>query len=260
MRLLLIHWNRAEGEERLARLRASGQDADLHWDPEDGPGLRRWVKKPPEAIVIDLGRIPSHGRACGVSFRQHRATRGVPLVFVGGDKQKVAATRALLPDATYTSWSRIRSALRAAARMQPEKPAVPGTMQGYSGTPLPKKLGIKPGTTVALLGAPVGFERALAPLPDGVRTIRQARGRADRVLLFVKTRAELAKRFATATRTLDEKGGLWIVWPKKASGLAKDLDEAVVRRYGMDRGFVDYKIAAVDATWSGLQFARRAKR
>jgi hypothetical protein len=260
MKLLLIHWNRSEGEERLERLRAAGHEPILHWDARSGPTLRRHVRKPPDAVVIDLGRIPSHGRACGVFLRQQKATRGVPLVFVGGEAEKVAFTRKLLPDATYTSWSRVRSALRAAARAQPEKPAVPGTMQGYSGTPLPKKLGIKPGTTVALLGAPAGFEGALAPLPDGVRIVRQARRRADRVLLFVRTRAELVKRFASATRTLGEGGGLWIAWPKKASGLAKDLDEAVVRRYGMDRGFVDYKIAAVDATWSGLQFARRAKR
>jgi hypothetical protein len=100
----------------------------------------------------------------------------------------------------------------------------------------------------------------LVPAPEGVRFTRQARGRADRVLLFVKTRAELAKRFATATRTLDQGGGLWIAWPKKASGMAKDLDETVVRRFGMDRGFVDYKVAAIDSTWSGLQFARRSKK
>jgi hypothetical protein len=257
--VLLVHWNRAEGEERLDRLRAAGHDPVLHWDADSGSTLRRYVKRPPELILIDLGRIPSHGRACGVFFRQQKATRGVPLVFVGGETEKVALTRDLLPDAIYTSWSRLRNALRAASCTTPDRPVVPGTMQGYSGTPLPKKLGIKPGTTVALLGAPAGFERALAPLPDGVRIIRQARGRADRVLLFVKTRAELTKRFAAAARALGEGGGLWIAWPKKASGLAKDLDEAGVRRFGLDRGLVDYKIAAIDATWSGLQFARRAK-
>jgi hypothetical protein len=259
-RILLIHWNEAEGEERVARLRAAGHDAELHWDAADGPSLRRFGKRPPELIVIDLGRLPSHGRACGVAFRQQKATRAVPILFVGGEAEKVVRTRDLLPDATYTSWSRIKSAIRAAKGSTPAKPVVPGTMEGYSGTPLPKKLGIKPDTTVALLGAPRSFERALAPLPEGVRLTRQARGRADRVLLFVRTRAELAKRFAAALRTLEEGGGLWIAWPKKASGLAKDLDEAGVRRFGLDRGLVDYKIAAIDATWSGLQFARRSNR
>jgi hypothetical protein len=130
-------------------------------------------------------------------------------------------------------------------------------MAGYSGTPLPKKLGLKPGTAVALLGAPEGFERALAPLPDGVRLTRQARGRADRVLLFVRTRAELAKRFAAASRALDQGGGLWIAWPKKASGVATDIVEDTIREVALPTGLVDNKVCAIDATWSGLRLVIR---
>lgn len=128
---------------------------------------------------------------------------------------------------------------------------------GYSGTPLPRKLGIKSGETVALLGAPDDFDDTLGELPDGVRVKRQARGRADRVLVFARSRAELARRFPAAERALVERGGLWLCWPKKASGVATDLAEPDVRSFGLAAGFVDYKICAVDATWSGLLFARR---
>jgi len=93
------------------------------------------------------------------------------------------------------------------------------TMAGYSGTPLPKKLGIKSGETVTLLGAPDDFDATLGELPDDVRVRRQARGTADRVLLFARSLAELRRRFAAAERLLGERGALWICWPKKASGV-----------------------------------------
>ncbi|MCP4662787.1 MAG: DUF3052 domain-containing protein [bacterium] len=130
-------------------------------------------------------------------------------------------------------------------------------MDGYSGTPLPKKLGIRAGSVVALLGAPAGFERKLGELPEGVRLKKQARGHADVILLFARSRANLEARFPAAARALAEGGGLWIVWPKKASGVASDLTLPAVRAFGLGSGFVDYKICAVDETFSGLLFARR---
>lgn len=130
-------------------------------------------------------------------------------------------------------------------------------MAGYSGTPLVKKLGVKAGKTVALLGAPDGFDATLGPLPGGVRVKRQARGPADLILLFAASRADMERRFPAAERSLAEGGGMWIAWPKKASGVATDLTGAVVRSFGLGHGMVDYKICAIDATWSGLLFARR---
>ena len=134
---------------------------------------------------------------------------------------------------------------------------MPASTAGSSGTPLPKKLGICADSAVALLGAPEGFERKLGTLPDNVRLLKQARAGAHRILLFAKSRSDLAKRFPAATRAMAEGGGLWIVWPKQASGVVTDLGEAHVRAFGLAAGFVDYKICAVDATWSGLLFARR---
>jgi hypothetical protein len=130
------------------------------------------------------------------------------------------------------------------------------TPAGYSGTPLPKKLGIRPDTTVALAGAPVGFESTLGPLPAGVRLRRSARGACDVALWFVASRAAYARGLPGWAARNDWRA-LWICWPKQASGLQTDLGESVVRTQALPHGIVDYKICAVDATWSGLCFAHR---
>jgi hypothetical protein len=130
-------------------------------------------------------------------------------------------------------------------------------MAGYTGRPLPKKLGIRPGSTVALLGAPPDFEQKLAPLPENVRLQKQARGPASLILLFAKSRAGLDRRFPAALRALAEPAGLWIIWPKQASGVPTDLTQNTVRAFGLASGLVDYKICAIDDTWSGLLFTRR---
>ena len=137
------------------------------------------------------------------------------------------------------------------------KPEVLGTMAGYSGTPLPKKLGIKDGSVVVLLGAPAHFEDTLGDLPFGVRIHREVFGQADVVLLFAAAQVDLAERFPVAAGVLAERGRLWIIWPKKAARVITDVGEQEVRTFGLARGFVDYKISAIDATWSGLCFARR---
>jgi hypothetical protein len=94
-------------------------------------------------------------------------------------------------------------------------------------------------------------------LPDGVRVTRGARAARDVVLFFARSAADLRKRLPAAKRALAPEGALWILWPKKASGVATDLTQGTVRATGLRSGLVDYKIAAIDATWSGLRFARR---
>lgn len=127
---------------------------------------------------------------------------------------------------------------------------------GYSGTPLPKKLGIKEGTRVALLGAPPGFERTLGALPDGARLTRSPRAAADLSIWFVRSVAELERGIVKRAARCDT-GGLWIAWPKQTSPLASDVRENAVRDAGLAHGIVDFKVCAVDANWSGLRFARR---
>ncbi|HYV17421.1 MAG TPA: DUF3052 domain-containing protein [Verrucomicrobiae bacterium] len=126
---------------------------------------------------------------------------------------------------------------------------------GYSGTPLPKKLGVKPLSRLALFGAPDGFPRTLGELPDGARLVR-AGAAADLAVWFVRSRADLRKDIARRARAIPT-GGLWIAWRKQSSGEAGDVGEADVRAAGLAAGLVDYKICAVDGTWSGLKFATR---
>jgi hypothetical protein len=128
---------------------------------------------------------------------------------------------------------------------------------GYSGTPLPRKLGIKEGARVALLGAPPGFEAVLGGLPPGAVARRGARGRADLTLWFVRSRAELLKG-VRAMVPRGEASGLWICWAKGSSALKGDVGEADVRYTALAHGLVDFKICAIDADWSGLRFNRRA--
>lgn len=128
---------------------------------------------------------------------------------------------------------------------------------GYSGTPLPKKLGIKAGARVALLRAPDGFEDTLQPLPEGVHLRTSARGSQDVVLFFATRLAELERRFDGLARSLVPHGGLWIAWPKRNATVATDLRENIVRDVGLAHGLVDNKVCAVDDTWSGLRFVYR---
>jgi hypothetical protein len=130
---------------------------------------------------------------------------------------------------------------------------------GYSGTPLSKKLGIKPGARVALVRAPAGFDRTLTPLPEGVRLRTQARSAQDVVLFFATRMAELERRFNGLAHAVAPNGGLWIAWPKRTSNVATDLREGVVREIGLAHGLVDNKVCAVDETWSGLRFVYRVK-
>jgi hypothetical protein len=127
---------------------------------------------------------------------------------------------------------------------------------GYSGTPLPKKLGIKPGSVVRLVGAPRNFRKTLGELPVGAVLREDGREAASLTLWFLPSLKELEHGIQGIAARL-ETGSLWMFWPKKSSGVATDLTEQGVRGAGLSAGLVDYKVCAVDATWSGLLFTRR---
>jgi hypothetical protein len=111
---------------------------------------------------------------------------------------------------------------------------------------------------VALLGAPQGFAKStLGPLPEGASLRSDTRAPYNVGLLFASSKADLARRFKAARKAMGQPCALWLVWPKQASGVATDLDGNRVREFGLLEGLVDYKVAAIDATWSGLCFARR---
>ena len=129
---------------------------------------------------------------------------------------------------------------------------------GYSGTPLHRKLGVKPDSRVLISAAPVGFVIDDVPRSAVVHT-RAAGSSYDVVLAFCPDLRRMRQRFASLAPRLTTAGALWIAWPKKASGVETDLDENVVREVGLDEGLVDVKVIAVDATWSGLKFVRRLR-
>ena len=128
---------------------------------------------------------------------------------------------------------------------------------GYSGTPLPRKLGLAPGMRVAWLRAPAHFAELLGPLPDGTRVTSRAAAPLDLVVLFVTRRAELARRLPALRRAVAPAGAVWAAWPKRASGVATDVTEDVVRDVALPLGLVDVKVCAIDETWSGLKLVIR---
>jgi hypothetical protein len=128
---------------------------------------------------------------------------------------------------------------------------------GYSGTPLPKKLGIGEGSSVALIRAPAGV---VEDLPAGVTVKRQVRGKADVVVAFFAERSEFERRIGSLATMIFPAGGLWVAWPKRASGLATTMNENVVREIALPLGLVDNKVCAIDETWTGLRVVWRVDR
>jgi hypothetical protein len=132
-------------------------------------------------------------------------------------------------------------------------------MPGYSGTPLPKKLGIKPGLRVSLLDAPPEVREQLSAELAECEMIRDAKTTPDFGIAFVKSKTDLTKEFKRITKLLAPAGMFWVSWPKKSSGVATDLNENIVREIGLAAGLVDVKVCAVTEVWSGLKFVRRVK-
>jgi len=146
--------------------------------------------------------------------------------------------------------------LKTAKNAKPRAAAKPAAAHVVYNTPLPRKLGIKPGFTVALLKSPKGFATTtLKPLPAKVSFTARPAADADLFIAFAHTAAELQAHILSipaATRQT-----MWLAWPKKASGVLSDLDGNIVRRIGLAAGWVDYKVCSVDSTWSALAFKRQ---
>ena len=133
---------------------------------------------------------------------------------------------------------------------------------GYSGTPLPKKLGIKEGTLLATVHAPDGFDTTLGALPPEAEWRSRLSPGLDVVIAFYTSRAALAAEWPTLTEAAAPNGTIWVAWPKKASPkkagrVATDITEDVLRELLLPSGWVDNKVCAIDDTWSGLRFALR---
>jgi CheY-like chemotaxis protein len=253
--VLLVHWNETEAKQLARALKALGYKPKILFDSEK-PNLAEIREHPPELFLIHLSRLPSQGREIAGHFRRAKATRNVPILFVGGDPERVKTARKLIPDAEFAVWDEIRAAIKRAIKNAPRNPAIPSPMASYSASALPKKLGIRDNCSIMLINPPNHFERKLDPLPAYTKIVDDPKG-AHVAILFAMSQAELARDFRPLAKALPEKTALWIAWPKKASGVKTDLDGNIVREFGLDAGWVDYKVCAIDETWSGLCFARR---
>ncbi len=261
-RIRLIHWKPEEALEEVEKLCVAGYDVTS--ESPTPASLRDLKDDPPDAVVIDLSRLPTQGRDLALILRKFKSTRTIPLVFVEGDLDKVKRFKKSLPDVVFTTYSQIQDALKHAIASPPRDPVVPRSVfDVYSGVPLPKKLGIKIHTAVCLVDAPRDFERTLGNLPPGVSLYKSIKdlekGRCDLVIWFVTSRKTLENRISSIRDQIG-KAGIWIAWPKKASGIASDLSQTVVRKVGLASGLVDYKICSIDKTWSGLRFSLRTPK
>ena len=131
-------------------------------------------------------------------------------------------------------------------------------MAGYSGTPLVKKLGIKPGVKCVIIGEPKEYFDWIVPLPEGTKFLKKIpTAEVEFVHVFVKDFKTFSKLYKDSKKVLKKDGMMWISWPKRSSGIVTDLDENIIRDYGLRNGLVDVKVCAVDETWSGLKFMFR---
>ncbi len=254
-RVCLFHKKPGEVHERVRGLRKFGYRVEL---VDVSPtALRSMKERPPAAVIIDLTHAPSQGRDVGIYVRHYKATRYLPIVFVGGTPEKAARIREHIPDATYTEWNTVRRALKHAIEHPPVSPSAPDSLlSGYSGTPLVKKLGIRQNTVVTLIDAPHNFDRLLTSMPDGVTLRRRFSKQNGLIIWFVKSKKVLQNRVGDISRQT-KSAGIWIVWPKKSSRISSDLSQKSVREAGLNSGLVDYKVCAIDKTWAGLKFAVR---
>jgi hypothetical protein len=254
----LVHWNFDEAKERADRILGLGYKVD--YSPFTVQSIQELNKHPPEAIVIDLSRLPSQGRDVAANLGQYESLRIVPIIFVGGNPEKVIRIQGIFPDLTYGDWPNIAALLKKAiSTAGTAKRVSTSAFEAYKHVPLAKKLSINKDQTTRLVNAPADFELSLGTLPRGaVLTRRTVRG-PDITIWFVKSQAELAKKIREKVKAAGQ-GRLWIAWPKKTSTIATDLTQTVVRETGLSNGLVDYKICAMNNTWSGLLFTERQSR
>ncbi len=254
-RVRLIHWNTLEAKQKATILRVAGYEVNC--EPLTPKTLRELRANPPNAVVIDLTRLPTQGRDIAFAVRHYKPTRHIPLVFVDGTHEKVARIKAQLPDAVYTTWTQVCKSLEQVIAHPPKVTVVPRSLlDGYSSTPLTKKLGIKAGSVVALIDAPKGIEKTLGELPEGATFAKPTSKTHDLTIWFTRSRKDLESGLSRMTN-LPEGEGLWIMWPKKTSQMSSDLSQVTIRKAGLAAGLVDYKVCSFDPTWSGLLFSRR---
>ncbi len=226
----------------------------------------------PAALVLDMDRLPSNCREIALMLRASKSARHIPILFAGslpphgaeGLPEKYARLKAELPDIPYAAWQDAGKALRSLLDQPMTAPPVVPPARVYT-TSLAQKLGIISASPkgqektrkVALVGAPDGFVDLLGPLPDAVKLTTKISPGTQLAICFIRSLADVAAMLDLIAYQLPEEASAWIAYPKKGRGRVGDFNENHVRDMGLAAGLVDYKIASIDETWSGLKFARR---
>ena len=247
-RVRLFHWRAAEAKPLIQELREAGYTVDYPGDKLNGT-YRKMRDKPPVAALIDLTRMPSHGRYVAMAIRTSKALRHIPIVFVDGDPEKVERLKKEYPDATYSSREKLPAVLK---RVRPVKdPVVPKTMiSAPSDRTTAQKMGIREGMRVAVIDAPGDYARILGPLPEGAEWVEAP----DEALPMTVWFAADADAYLTGLRRMRQIAGksrLWVVYRK---GQKDGLTQFMIRDAALAVGLVDYKICSVNEAWSGLLF------
>jgi hypothetical protein len=252
-KVYIVHWMPAEAPPLIERVRAAGFAVNHSEDP-GGPAVTQAIRDyAPDIVVIDLSRLPSHGKEIAVWLRGRKATRHVPIVFTGGEPAKTAKVKEILPDAVFTIESKLVSALKAmpAEVLEPVVPAP--MMQRYQERTPAQKMGIREGSKVGIIDPPRDYLTVLGDMPPNAELAEEPGAPQEVTLWFVHEPepflASLPKMRSLAARTK-----LWVLW-KKAS--RNGLTQNFIRETATDAGLVDYKICSVDGHWSGIAFARR---
>lgn len=251
-RVRLFHWKASEAAPLIELLRSNGFAVDYPGDSANGH-FRSLRESPPIAAIIDLTRMPSHGRYVAAAIRGTKSIRHLPIVFVDGEAEKVAKLRAEMPDAVFTTRGRLASALK---RVKPVvNPVVPmRMMDSYASRTAAEKLGVRKDVRVALIDPPAGYARALGKLPPGVSLEEDPDEVLPVTLWFTHDPDDYLARLPRM-RAVAAKSKLWILWRKQtARQRTQGIAQPFIRESALAVGLVDYKICSVNEEWSGLLF------
>ena len=250
----LFHWRADEAPPVIAALRAGGYEVEYPGDKVKG-SWRFLREDPPLAAVIDLTRLPSHGRYVAGEIRASKSLRNIPIVFVDGDPQRVERVRRDFPDAVYTSRSRLVSALK---RVKPlAHPVVAPRMMARTDRTTAEKLGIRPGARVAVIDPPADYVRVLGKLPKDASLEEEPEETLPLTLWFVRDPEAYAAGLPGLRRRA-EKTRIWVVYPKQQAGRsASGLTQGFIREAALAMGLVDYKVCSVNQVWTGMLFTRK---
>ena len=255
----LFHWRSEEAGPLIAKLRSAGYEVIYHRETQS-PSVREMREAAHVAILIDLSRMPSHGRYVAAWVRGSKSIRHIPIVFVDGDPAKVDVIQREIPDAVYCTQAGLLAALK---RVKPVKdPVVPKQMMETDPSrTAAQKLGIREGAVVGLIDPPTDYRRVLGKMPAGVmleeKVLDEDPNRACAVTLWFLHDPGEYEAALPARRKLAAKSRLWILWQKNRRD---GLNGTLVREAALAMGLVDYKICSVDGVWSGMVFAVKKAR